>query len=122
MSGRAYRLRPWLVRALIPASRIGTYVLYRHGQAIYIGRSDTDLRRRLLEHAAVRRGDYFTYAVHRTSCQAFEVECSLYHAVDGALANRIHPDAPDFADVRCAFCPAEFAEIRASRLVHPDLQ
>lgn len=50
---RLYRLSPWLIRALIPVGYIGTYKLFRLGETepIYVGRSDTCLRNRLLRHA-----------------------------------------------------------------------
>lgn len=113
---RALRLSSWLIRAIIPARLIGTYVLYRQGSPVYIGRSDTDLRRRLLEHSARARGDYFTYDVHHTSTQAFEVECSLFHALRPALTNVLHPDRPDYGTEMCPFCPDSLASILNARL------
>ena len=114
---RAYQLRPWLVRALIPAAHIGSYVLYRRMVPTYVGRSDTDPRRRLLEHAAAGRGDYFTFDVHPSSWHAFQVECSLYHGVEGHLGNRIHPDVPSFTDSQCPFCRAQLHQVLDNRLV-----
>jgi hypothetical protein len=102
---RPLRLRPWLVRALIPPRLIGTYVLYTaHGRPIYVGRSDTDVRRRLLRHCTDRHGDYFTYDMHHTTVNAYDVECALFHLLAAEVSNRIHPDRPDFHPTTCAFC------------------
>ncbi|AXI78530.1 GIY-YIG nuclease family protein [Peterkaempfera bronchialis] len=105
MTPRPLRLRPWLVRALIPPRLIGTYVLYTAGGSpTYVGRSDTDVRRRLLRHCTDRHGDYFTYDVHPTAVSAYDVECALFHLLAPEVSNRIHPDRPDFHPTPCAFC------------------
>ncbi|WP_308313242.1 GIY-YIG nuclease family protein [Streptomyces sp. CBG30] len=58
------------MRSLIPPQRIGTYVLYGEDWSRqYVGRSDTDVRRRLLRHCSDRRADYFTYDVHHSDHQ-----------------------------------------------------
>lgn len=117
---RLMRLRPWLVRAAVPAGLRGTYVLHRDdAQPFYVGRSDTDLRRRLLQHCAAGLADYFTYDVHLTAQVAFDVECSLFHALSGPLANVIHPDAPDGSGARCAFCPDQLRDVLEGRLTAP---
>jgi predicted GIY-YIG superfamily endonuclease len=106
MTPRLLRLRPWLIRALIPANHIGTYMLYGdQGELFYVGRSDTDVQRRLIRHASDRRGEYFTYDIHHTVTSAFDVECALFHIHAETLSNRLHPDKPDFHPVTCAFCP-----------------
>jgi len=117
ISHRIYRLEPWLVRALIPADQVGSYILYRASAPIYVGRSDTDLRRRLLQHAAAGTGEYFRYDVHPSPSHAFWAECSLYHAIDGPLTNHIHPDAPDYLDIECAFCSTNLHDVLDNRLV-----
>lgn len=113
---RIYRLRPWLVRAMIPPALIGTYVLYRDRTAVYIGRSDRDLQQRLLQHSTAGRGDYFTYDIHRHPLIAFDVECSLFHALNEGLTNRIHPDHPNYQEAKCPFCADTLSDIRNSRL------
>lgn len=105
MTPRLIRLRPWLIRALIPVHHIGTYVLYGDkGQMFYVGRSDTDIQRRLVRHSTDRRGEYFTYDIHHTVTSAFDVECALFHIYSETLSNRRHPGRPDFHPVTCAFC------------------
>ncbi|MDF9813968.1 hypothetical protein M2266_003199 [Streptomyces sp. SPB162] len=99
------RMSPWLIRSLIPARVVGTYVLYTAtGVPRYVGRSDTDIRRRLLRHCTDRTGAYFTYDVHHNPANAFEVECALFHSLSPQLANRIHPDRPNFHETACLFC------------------
>lgn len=99
------RMSPWLIRALIPSHVVGTYVLYTAtGVPRYVGRSDTDIRRRLLRHCTDRTGAYFTYDVHYNPANAFEMECALFHALSPELANRIHPDRPNFHETACLFC------------------
>lgn len=105
MRPRLLRLKPWLVRALIPPRMIGTYVLYTaSGVPRYIGRSDTDIRRRLLRHSSEQSGDYFTFDIHNSPANAFDMECALFHALAPSLLNRIHPDRPNFHRTGCAFC------------------
>ncbi|OBK28869.1 GIY-YIG nuclease family protein [Mycolicibacter terrae] len=103
LSMRPLRLVPWMVRAVIPAGHIGTYALRRGGGVTYIGRSD-DLRRRLIVHAASDRADFFTYDLHRTSVQAYEVESALFHILAGEVTNQIHPAAPAHSGAICPFC------------------
>lgn len=114
---RLYRLHPWLVRALIPPDQVGSYILYRAAFPIYVGRSDTDLRRRLLQHAGAGTAEYFGYEAHPSPSHAYRAECSLFHAADGPLANRIHPDAPDHLDVECSFCSTSLYKVLDNRLV-----
>lgn len=117
MRPRALRLRSWLVRALIPPHRIGTYVLYTaDGKPTYIGRSDTDIRRRLLQHCTDRHGDYFTYDVYPSAISAYDVECALFHLLTPQVSNRIHPDRPDFHPIPCTFCLPGQRDARWPRL------
>jgi len=122
MTAQVLRLHPWLVRALIPPRVIGTYVIYSvSGRAPYVGRSDTDIRRRLLRHCADQRGDYFTYGVQLSAVGAYDVECALFHLLAPGVSNRIHPDRPDFHPTPCAFClPGQ--RIARSADLHPSLR
>ncbi|MEU5858959.1 GIY-YIG nuclease family protein [Nocardiopsis dassonvillei] len=113
---RLLRLRPWVVRAMIPQRHIGTYVLFHHGHEHYIGRSDTCLRRRLLQHCTTGHAEYFTYDVHTTPEQAFSMECSLYHTHRHQLINIRHPDQPDHQNTPCPFCPDVLARVLGNRV------
>ncbi len=105
---RLYRLRPWLVRALIPPGHAGSYVLYVGSgagvQPRYNGRSDHDLAARLTTHARAERGEYFSYHVHRDAATAYLAECTAFHLRGDAWANVIHPAAPRGAAAACPFC------------------
>lgn len=117
MNPRLLRLRPWLIRSLIPPQQVGTYVLYTAtGIPRYVGRSDADLRQRLLRHCTDRRGAYFTYDVHNSPLNAFEMECALFHVLGPSITNRIHPDHPAYQPARCAYCRATQRAARSLRL------
>ena len=115
---RLYRLFPWLIRTLIPIDYIGTYSLYKFKgkEPIYIGRSDTCLRNRLLSHAHTKRADYFDYDIQWTVAKCFVAECSTYHALLGQIDNLIHPRTPNGLDIKCPFCRSTFDQIRNNRL------
>lgn len=100
-----------MVRALIPDRRAGAYLLYRGGRPAYAGRSDHNLRRRLLAHALDRRGDHFEYQMHRGPHAAFDLECALFHALGGGLENRIHPASPAGSAATCFICQSASAAL-----------
>lgn len=83
---------------------------------MYIGRSDTDVRQRLLRHCADQRGAYFTYDVHPNATNAYDVECALFHILAPMLSNRIHPDRPNFHEGTCVFCQPTQRAARQSRI------
>jgi hypothetical protein len=111
MTSRRYALKPWLIRALIPAHVIGAYVLWSPEAPVYVGRSDTCLRRRLLEHSQNWPHSYFTYDVAFSTHDAYSMECSLFHALD-RTANIAHPQRPQSGQPSCPFC---FGAVRAAR-------
>jgi len=113
---RLYRLRPWLIRGLIPEGHPGSYVLFRGGSPVYTGRSDECLRRRLLAHAYSRRGQFFAFEVHGRAIDAFTRECALYHAFPtGLLENQIHPATPIGERAICPFCEDTVRRTRIAR-------
>lgn len=111
-STRAWRLAPWVVRIVIPDGVVGVYLLGDVRPAgmpldiTYVGRSDKNLRRRLLHHCSAGRADMFKFAVCSDSDHAFRVECFLWHATKGKglITNINHPAAPAAARTRCPFC------------------
>jgi hypothetical protein len=122
---RLYRLSPWLVRALIPSGLIGSYVLYSHTDAgvriQYVGRSDTDLRRRLVSHASRRLAAYFDYAVQHSAEHAYVMECASFHALARRITNRVHPARPRGVRSPCPFCRHVAQRIRTERLTFATL-
>ena len=120
---RLYRLSSWLIKLLIPRGYIGTYSLYRRGQTkpVYIGRSDTCLRNRLLCHAQAKRADYFDYDIQWTREKCFIAEYSAYHSLLGKTDNIIHPAPPKGLQIQCPFCRSTFNKIRKERLFMPKM-
>lgn len=68
----------------------------------YVGRSDTDLNRRLKEHlgSGYKR---FKYSYASTPEEAFDKECRNYHDFT-PRDNGNHPDRPRGATWRCPQC------------------
>ena len=72
---------------------------------MYPGRSDTDSRRRLLDH--VRAGIYthFRFFPTRTVREAFTRECRDYHLLlEMGIDNVIHPRRPRNLSYECPYC------------------
>ncbi len=74
--------------------------------AKYVGRSDTDLNRRLQDHV---RNDYykqFKFKICANKTEAYKEECRLYHELKEphGLDNDRHPDSPDDLDLECPYC------------------
>jgi len=70
------------VRAAVPPGTAGAYVLYAQGEEEslapeYVGRSDTDLQRRLLRHPHADL-DYFAIQVCKSPLEAYRLERRLY--------------------------------------------
>lgn len=96
---------------LLTAGLTGAYALSRSPTndpfvVHYAGRSDSDIKRRLLDH--VNDGRYlFAKCGYTTSAKAaFEWECRVFHDFGGAAAldNHIHPDRPRGSDWSCPRC------------------
>lgn len=99
---------PWVLRIVLPSKLIGTYTLYKRGSSgitpIYVGRSDTDLLRRLVSHPYQDIATHFHLDIHESPEQAFIVECSLFHMYEQMVINKIHPAVPRNSTLRCPFC------------------
>ena len=111
-STRAWKLSPWLIRILLPVRVSGSYLLGAprptgNGfEVTYVGRSDKDLRRRLLEHCAAGKASLFKFQPHKNATEAFLSECYLWHATreDGRNENIIHPAPPTAGRISCPYC------------------
>lgn len=86
----------------VPNNRVGYYTLHDSALTVrYVGRSDTDLRRRLLEHLEDDY-TYFSFSFAATPQEAFHGECAEYHRnYYNPLDNEMHPDKPD----ALLYCP-----------------
>ncbi|MFQ5910859.1 MAG: hypothetical protein ACE5IJ_09105 [Thermoplasmata archaeon] len=85
----------------------GVYKLMmtRYGPVRYVGRSDSDVRARLLQH--VREGDYnYFWVVHESDpVAAFLRECRLWHRHRGTIDNdKVHPARPAGCREGCPTC------------------
>jgi hypothetical protein len=98
---------PWLVRRLLPADAVGTYVLWDGHAPFYTGRSNTSLRRRQTEHSRVFMDAHFTSDIAHLFGIAFDTECSLFHALVGGAINQIHLGCPENSTA-CPFCRDSF--------------
>ncbi|WP_059170462.1 hypothetical protein [Bacillus sp. FJAT-27445] len=127
VSHRLMSLTPWLIKALIPSGNIGSYVLYKRSQMtnihlpIYIGRSDTDLQRRLCNHPYLGKATHFQFDITNSPEKAFLMECSLYHALVNVLENKIHPAVPVDSKLKCPFCNFHLHKKVAFSLPHSKL-
>ncbi len=64
----------------------------------YVGRSDTNLNKRLHEHIGAYKE--FKFGLYDTAKQAFEKECELYHDFN-QTDNDVHPARPVGTNYRC---------------------
>ena len=83
----------------------GAYALGRSTNGIfhinYVGRSDSDLKKRLRDH--IGENSEFKYEYYASSEEAFEKECDLYHSFNPPR-NKIHPAQPADSDWQCMIC------------------
>ena len=83
-------------------SSCGVYILSKDGKKpYYVGRSDNDLRVRILQSAKERECDYFLAWETSSAMQAYKLECEYYHKYEEIIINAIHPDVPDGTYWRC---------------------
>ncbi|WP_170130972.1 hypothetical protein [Deinococcus yavapaiensis] len=103
-------LLPQVVRRVVEPGRSGVYVLGRDERGFkpgYVGRSDTDLQRRLATHNHRDEFEYFIFRYAGSPEEAFRLECELWHAHEetaSGMLNRIHPDAPSGSGLECPYC------------------
>lgn len=115
----ALRFTRGVVNLQVPTGTIGAYLLVEHDEEgvrpLYVGRSDTCLRRRLSRHPLHGRATHFVVAPARDPHQAYGIESYWYHryrSMGCSIANQIHPASPARTGRRCPFCP-EAAVVRA---------
>ena len=101
----SYLLMDSIVDIFVPSTiHYGVYVITNSQNTIlYVGRSDTNLQRRIKEHIG-EKIDYnkFYYEEASSKKEAYEKECYLWHQYY-PRDNDIHPDYPD--DMRYLKCP-----------------
>lgn len=106
-----YELNKDNINELVP-EEIGNYRLgfiYNGKFCVrYVGRDDTDVHRRLLEHVtAIANGKeplyytHFRFVTQTCARNAYLQECEDYHNQNYELDNKIHPAKPDNTDWKC---------------------
>lgn len=110
----AWMLIPWAVRNTVPERVPGVYILgefnMRKGFApVYVGRSDFDVRSRLIAHCSGAGFRYFVVRTCARALEAFQRECFYWHALRGSdrLLNVYHPDSPSGFGLACPYCEAD---------------
>lgn len=93
------------IDAHITKTSPGVYALDKHQEGAftvyYVGRSDTDVNKRLKDWVGKYKYAKFAYA--SSAKAAFEGECELYHA-HKPTDNVLHPDRPRGSDWKCPRC------------------
>jgi len=104
-----YKLTEAVVKTLFGKNIIGMYVLGDYEEDYfkvgYVGRSDTDIRKRLLQHSKNNEYDYFFAIPTDTIFEAYKLECREWHRFFD-INNSIHPDAPNNLPYKCPYCNA----------------
>jgi hypothetical protein len=97
------------IRPFMPPGVAGAYLLLKGDQPLYVGRSDTCLRTRLLGHEHLGAASHLVWARCDTARQAYHLESYWYDRLQahGGLLNRVHPARPAETDEVCPFCAIE---------------
>lgn len=97
-----------LVDGYVQPGLTGIYILSRDGKSVdYIGRSDTDLQREILqrEYSHLARGrvyKYFWFEYAASPTRAYKRECELWHEYGAPPPdNDRHPAVPPSTDIGC---------------------
>lgn len=99
-----FSLTPNSVRNHARSGWKGVYQLLnsRGGPPRYVGRSDTDVQRRLLTQARQTDYNYFIVEHKQTAADAWKREAHLYHYHKSDLDNKTHPTPPE--GMSCPVC------------------
>lgn len=103
-----HKLKPVEIKQLVPKKSVGSYRLGvfsdENLDVRYFGRSDTDLRRRLLQHAKEEKFSHFTFETANMLFDAFRQECRDWHMNISNIKNCVHPFAPKRLPYVCPYC------------------
>lgn len=106
----AYELTTQTIDRVVAKTSLGNYALGNFSGAtfviLYIGRSDTDLNRRLKQWAGETHYAWFKFSYATSPKAAFEKECKNYHYYGGRvmLDNEGHPHRPEGTCWKCPMC------------------
>ncbi|NUB11405.1 hypothetical protein GAY28_01015 [Azospirillum brasilense] len=95
---------------LVPGGVIGAYMLLTGDKPLYVGRSDSCLRNRLVTHELLPLASHVVWHACHSPRQAYHLEAFWYDRLkaEGQLLNRVHPAKPGFSNELCPYC--ELAE------------
>lgn len=99
----------------------GVYVLYQtnFGPPRFIGRSDTSLFDKLLQHKRKGGYAYYRFINTRRAEDAFKLECLYWHQAQASIDNSIangghHPIPPAGKDLSCPMPGCDWKNVAAS--------
>ena len=104
----SYKLDEETVNKIVTKTSVGNYALGKKNEkgnfsVCYVGRSDSDVKNRLLYWVENSSRPLFKYSYTTSIKEAFEKECKNYHDFD-PTDNDIHPDRPEGKDWKCPHC------------------
>lgn len=110
-----------MIRQVIPPGTTGVYLLLNGKDPVYVGRSDTCLRRRLVGHPLLERLTHVAFEACGSPCRAFYLEAFWFHELMGlpTTLNLIHPARPAASDRPCPFCDTAVAPALERALPRP---
>lgn len=102
----AFVATPAVLRALVPANKLGVYMLLRMGVPFYVGRSDNCLQTRLACHPLLPTATHVSWETCATALRAYQLESAWFHTLrlTSELTNRIHPAHRAGEFHSCPFC------------------
>lgn len=97
---------PAWIRPFVPEGVVGAYMLLKGDAPLYVGRSDSCLRSRLVGHELLPRASHLVWQACRSPRHAFHLEAFWYDRLKtgGQLLNRVHPAKPSLSDEPCPYC------------------
>lgn len=111
----AFPFTPATIRLHIPRNVIGSYLLLDYGCPVYIGRSDSCLRRRLGAHPLLGAVTHVAWEAASSPERAFLIEAFWFHELrsDDRVLNLAHPARPAGSARNCPYCSSGQGERKA---------
>ena len=101
-----YKMETKTIATFVMKTSAGNYCLTHSrntSKIAYTGRSDSDLKNRLLTWAEKGKYSQFFFSYASSAKEAFLNECRLYHRFNPADNDR-HPDRPEGTNLRRPHC------------------
>ena len=112
MGNIMYEMNKDVIETVLKDGLIGNYALGNksvNGSFVvhYVGRSDTDLKQRLLQHLTDNNPyPFFKFYVAESVKEAYLKECKNFHdfGAEKYLDNKVHPAKPEGLKISCPYC------------------